>query len=302
VKSAHFTDNLCVVVGSRSTVDVNTEYSVDRVDIDTDSFIENLSPRSESALEAFKENPDSLSACKRFQATLAEAALTPVEHGSQSYKLAPRADVTTDNCDIVIIGDDNRELLDADYRAPTGDLDLEAVLCQDVDAAAAFVRHLKSPDDEDAKAAFDSTVSDAIDTEILGCLLESADFHREQPWVTRWGRSVDTGGGVSATVGGRNTTRSRVAIKAHNVELSGASSDNKFAEPALVDAPPPPADPISQVQAQAVVSANSLPDEPHAARRRGGEGQAPAVGGLVSFLIGLLKRRRRQNGQEGDRR
>jgi hypothetical protein len=303
VENANFTKTLQVVVGNRANVRVNTEYLVDRVDISANSFIENLSPASKSALDDFKAKPESAAAREKFQATLAEGVPAPTEHSSDEFKVAPRVNVVTESSDIVVVGDDSKELLDADYRAPTGDLDLGQVLCQNDEAASALARHLQHPDDRDAQKDFNRRVSEAISTDVLGSLLQSADFHRDQPRVRQVGGRADFEGGIAATVGQGNTARSRITIRAKDVRLTEVSAENAMESPPD-DASPPPAESApssgSNFGAAGEASASSVTREPHAARRNGDDATT-AFGRALSFLVGLLKRSKRQdNGEEGE--
>jgi len=204
------------LIGNNGKVNIDSEYSVHKVGIDVGSFVKGLRRTSESALKEFAKNATSHAACAEFQRTLRDEKSATAEHPTEQYRVRPQVTASIERCAIAVIGDDNRAFIEADYRAPTADLELEPMLCRDDALAMALAGCLAQPDDPEAKRKFDQCVARAITPDILTSLLSTADFGPSKTKIRRFGSSAAFEGGVT-TLGEGNTTRSHISVKAHKV-------------------------------------------------------------------------------------
>jgi hypothetical protein len=224
VKSADFTKSICAMVGDGNRININSEYTVHEVHIDAASFVDGLSSASKSALRKFVANPDSFTARRRFQRSLPDEALPPAEHTVEQYRARPQVTTTIEGCAIGVVGDDNVAIVNADYQAPMGELDLGHVLKHDDAAAKALACRLGQPHDEVAQRAFDRCVARAIDPEMLRSVLDNADFDGGRTTVSRFFGSARVDGAIAGTIGAGAKMRSTIIVRAHEVALDDVTA------------------------------------------------------------------------------
>lgn len=244
VKNVHFSNIVCAIVGDRSKVDINSEYSVNKVHIDVDAFVKGLSGKSESALKEFVKNPRSDSACARFQATLPGGEPTPVEHHTELYRAELKVAASIEDCAVAVIGDDGSSIVEADYAAPTGELDLSPILRSNKSVAKALAHALANRGDPAAQHSFDQCIVEAISPDILGSFLDGTHFDTGETKIRRRGSTTRVKGAIATTLGEGNMTRSHITLRAHKVakldKTALAELADKYAPtPASFGAAPP---------------------------------------------------------------
>jgi len=235
VSRVRFANSQCGMVGDGSKLDIDSEYTVYEVHIDAASFVDGLSGRSVSALQDFIKNPGSSTAREMFQRTLPDETLPPAEHTTEKYKARPQAATVIENCAIGVVGDNNEAMVEADYSAATGVLELAQVLRNEDAAATALARYLADTEDDAAQHEFDRCVVQAINPEILRSLLDNATFHSDRPATSHIFRGFHADGVIAGTVGAGTKARSTITVEAHEVSLDGITA---FAGIAVVEQDP----------------------------------------------------------------
>jgi hypothetical protein len=217
VTNARFTSNLVAIAGNSNEVDVRSRYSISKVRIDVKSFTRNLSTASRVALRRFVMHPKSTAACSRFQETLPRESPHSTELTSREYKAAPQVAASIVDCDIAVIGDNNRSVVKSYRRAATGVLRLDQLLGQDAALAMAFADHLAHPDNDALRDKFDEQVVRSMTPEVLGSLLDTASFGSCRTSVTGIGGSASVRNADVVMLGARNEARSVIEISVHRV-------------------------------------------------------------------------------------
>jgi hypothetical protein len=167
---ATFIRNGRVVIGDGSEVRLSSEYRIARVEVDAERMMESLSPRAQKALRKLIKDPSDAVANEEFRRALrppegpAVPSARDLRH--QSVVSTP-VEITTIDCDVVAIGDNQRHNVTIEHRVARASLDIAGIMKDSAELASAFAHQLSPTERNHRRGEFDRALTEAVTPEHL---------------------------------------------------------------------------------------------------------------------------------------
>jgi len=167
---AKFIDNDRVIIGDGPRVGLSSKYRIVKVEVDAERMMESLSPRAQKALGDLIANPSDEAANKCFRHELRPPGGPVVPSGRdlqhQSVVSAP-VNIATIDCNVVAIGDNQRQNVTIKRRVAKGSLDITGMLKDSAELASVFARHLSPTERGHGRDELDHALTKAMTPEHL---------------------------------------------------------------------------------------------------------------------------------------
>lgn len=230
----NFIRNGRVVIGDGSKVRLSSEYRIDRVEVDADRMMKSLSPRAQEALRKLIDNPSDAVANEEFRRELRPPegpAVPPARDLQHQSVVSTPVEITTIDCDVVAIGDNQRHNVTIEHRVATASLDIAGIMEYSAELASAFARQLSPTERNHRRGKLDRALTEAVTPEHLWSVVSTVPGR--SPQIVTGPDSV-TAVEVPVSIVGEKSkfTRETLDVTAGHIEIltSLGSIDRPLAE------------------------------------------------------------------------